>query len=475
MIDVAIIGAGICGCAIARELARRDISCVLIDKHAEASFGTTKANSGIVHAGQHSPNDTLKGQLVAKGNAHFDQLQAELHFLFERNGEFVIARNRDELPKLEEMLRIGREKSVPGLEILDSHALHALEPSLSEDICAALHAPSAGVINPFEFCFALLENAVSNGVVFKRNTELVSLSVIKGGLRLGLQHGSSFETLESRFVVNASGVHAARVASMLGEPGFSIHPRKGQEFLLDRCAKGGPSRLIFPLPNADSKGILIIPTVDHNLMLGPTAENVDDFNDLCTDREGQAKIMQAVQRTCPALAPLQPIAQFAGLRAVSNTDDFIIGPSQTKGFINVAGIQSPGLTAAPEIARLVSQILTDEGLHTTARKDFNPERKYYPHVFRLPIMEQRALLQREPRYADIVCRCETVSRGEIEDAIQSGAWTLDGVKFRSRAGTGRCQAGFCTMRCLEILADSRGVPISSLCKNDDGSWILMDR
>ncbi|MGI5830812.1 MAG: NAD(P)/FAD-dependent oxidoreductase [Bradymonadia bacterium] len=475
MIDVAIIGAGVCGCAIARELARLDIHCVLIDKHAEASFGTSKANSGIVHASQHSPNHMLKGQLVVKGNAAFDQLSEELGFLFERNGELLIARSHADIPELERMKRLGEEKGVLGLEILNSEALRKLEPSLSHDIVAALHAPSAGVINPFEYCFALHENAVNNGIVFMPNTEVLGLKSIKDGLRIDLQRDGKNESIEAHFVINAAGVHAAKLASFLGEPGFSIHPRKGQEYLLDRAATGGPKRLIFPLPSAESKGILIIPTVDNNIILGPTAENIDDFYDLSTDRAGQQKIFDSARKTCPNLKPLQPIAHYAGLRAVSNTDDFIIGTTKHKGFINVAGIQSPGLTAAPEIANMVVRILKDEGLSAKPRMSFNPIRKHYPRVFRSSLKEQRELIKKEPRYADIVCRCETISRGEIEDSIDAGARTLDGIKFRSRAGAGRCQAGFCTMRCLEILAQKRNVPIATLCKNDDGSWILLDR
>ena len=471
MADVVIIGAGVIGCAIARQLSRRSLECIVIEKNAEPAFGTTKANSGIVHAGHQSDPNTMKGRFDAKACLLFDELLDELHFSFKRIGELVIAQAPEDAEKLDKMREISRIKGVT-VEMWDAATLREKEPSLSHEITQALHAPMAGVINPYEFTYALIENAMANGVQLRTHTAVTAIEKTATGLAVITENTvtGQMSRIETRFVVNAAGLYADKINNLVNEPYFTINPRKGQEFLLDRHITGQPKRLIFPLPTKESKGILLIPTYDGTLMIGPTAENTD-FDDFATTPEGQAKIYASVQKICPNLGPMQPIAQFAGLRAVASTDDFIIEPTATKGFINVAGIQSPGLTASPEIARYVDEILTQEGLKTSPNPHFNPIRNHAPRFSLVPLEKQLEMVAENPNYADIICRCEVVPRAEIENALNEGATTLDGIKLRTRAGMGRCQGGFCSPRVLQMLADHLHCPLTAIHKNNDGSWI----
>ncbi len=356
MYDVAIIGGGVVGCCIARELSRTRLRVVLIEKEVEVGFGTTKTNSGIIHAGHHSPADSLKGQLCVRGNQLFDQLHEELGFGFRRIGELVVARSEEDLPVLEELRRQGEEKNVPGLAMWDAKELQREEPNLSKKLVAALYAPSAGVINPYEFAFALIESAVENGI------ELFVECPVQGIESLGdhLSVHTPDRSFDARFVLNCAGVFADRVAATVGLSEFEIHPRRGEEYMLDGSLKGLVRRLIFPVPSKVSKGILIIPTYDGTIMVGPTAHDTDDRYDVRTSHEGAEEVFSFVRQICPSIDERATISEFAGLRAASTTGDFIIGTTSVRGFVNVAGIQSPGLTAAPAIAEHVLGIL-DEG------------------------------------------------------------------------------------------------------------------
>jgi len=455
MLDVAIIGGGVVGCAIARELSRYLLDTVLIEKEAEVGFGTSKTNSGIIHAGHHASADTLKGRLVVKGNALFDELHRELGFAFRRIGELVVAQSPEEQPVLEALLRQGEAKGIQGLEIWEQEQLRREEPNLSQHLVAALHAPSAGVINPYEFAFALIENAVANGVELRIDSPVQGIDAHDGFLTIHTPQGS----LESRFVINCAGVFSDRIAAMLGLDDFSIHPRKGEEYLLDKRLQGVVKRLIFPVPSPTTKGILIIPTYDGTLMVGPTAVDTDDRYDLSTSAEGSEQVFSSVRRICPSIDERATIAEFAGLRAVSNTDDFIIGPTSVRGFVNVAGIQSPGLTAAPAIARHVLEILVAEGLQLEAKDGFDPHLPAPPRFAQQSVERRREMAAANGGFGKVVCRCELVAEGEIELAIEHGARTLDGIKFRTRAGMGRCQSGFCMPRIMEMLSERLGIPL----------------
>lgn len=468
MYDVAVIGGGVIGCSIARELSRFQLSIVILEKYEEVSFGTTKTNSGIIHAGHHDSIDTLKGRLVVKGNALYDKLCKELNFAFRRIGELVVARTEDELPELLRLKKQGDEKGVPGLELWDKERLRIEEPNLSPSLAGALLSPSAGVVNPYELANALCENAVDNGVDLKINSEVESISIENGHLAVHL----SSETVRARFVINCAGVFADKIAEMVDLHDFTILPRKGEEYMLDKRLKGLVRRLIFPVPTRQSKGILIIPTFDGTIMVGPTAHNTEDRYDVSTTYEGADEVFGFVEKICPSIKPRDTITEFAGLRAVSSTNDFIIGPTSVKGFINVAGIQSPGLTCAPAIAIYVRDILKAEGLKPVKKKDFKP-RVHGPQRFAsLSDEQQRRLIEKNSLFAKIVCRCELVTEAEIQSSIDHGARTLDGIKFRSRAGMGRCQGGFCEPRCMDILSKRLDKPFEDITKRGGDSWIV---
>ncbi len=466
--DVAIIGGGVVGCCIARELSRYRLQTVLLEEQIEVGFGTSKTNSGIVHAGHHSPADTLKGQLVVRGNQLFDQLEEELGFGFRRIGEIVVARNREDIPQLEALRTLGEQKGVPGLELWDQERLRREEPNLSHKLVAALFAPTAGVINPYEFCFALIESAQANGVELVVEAPVTDLTDEGESLLLTTPKG----TYRARYVLNCAGVFSDLVAGLLGLDDFAIHPRKGEEYLLDARLEGLVTRLVFPLPTPTSKGILIIPTFDGTIMLGPTATDTDDRYDATTTPEGAEHVFKHVRKTCPAIHPRDTIAEFAGLRAVATGGDFIIGTTAVRGFINVAGIQSPGLTAAPAIAEHVRDLLASEGLELRQKKPWLPRVERPARFAHLDRSERERLAASDPAFGHIVCRCEMVTEAEVQRSVDHGARTLDGVKFRARVGMGRCQGGFCTTRVMEILAERLGVPFHEVTKRGGGSWLV---
>lgn len=470
MYDVAIIGGGVIGCAIARELSRFRLATVLLERSAEVGFGTTKTNSGIIHAGHHDSAGSLKGRLVVRGSLLFDELERDLNFGFRRIGELVVARSEEETATLEKLERRGREKGVPGLEMWDSRKLRRNEPNLSHKLVAALHAPSAGVINPYEFAFALIENAVANGVELRVDSPVAAIEKEPEHLRVHIEGARS---VEARFVLNCAGVFSDRVAAMVGQDTFTIRPRKGEEYMLDKRLEGLVRRLIFPVPTPKSKGILVIPTFDGTIMVGPTAEDTDDREDVATTYEGSEKVFDFVRRICPSITMRDTITEFAGLRAVADTNDFVIGSTEVDGFINVAGIQSPGLTASPAIAEHVVELLKDEGLKLEPNDSFDPVVKGPVRFAGLSTQEQNEKVDEDPLFGRVVCRCELVTEAEIHDAVDHGARTLDGIKFRSRAGMGRCQGGFCTARCMDILSERLRVPLTSVTKRGGDSWIAL--
>lgn len=467
--DVTIIGGGIAGCAIARELMRHDLRAILVEKLCEVGLGTSKANSGIIHGGHHASPDTLKGSLEWKGNQAWDKLCDELGFGFKRIGEITVALEEEQLKVLDKLQKFGGEKGVPGLERWDRERLLKEEPNLSKEVIAGLYAPTTGVINPYEACFALAENARINGLELSLENPVVGIDEEDGALTVKTKK----KTIHTRFVINAAGVYADDIADMAGVRTFTITPRKGEEYMLDKRLEGLVKRVIFPCPTPTSKGILVIPTYDGTIMIGPTAYLTDDKEDFTTTQEGADEIFAAVKRTVPSISEKDTIAEFAGLRTPSETEDFIIGPTTLKGFINVAGIQSPGLTAAPAIADMVLEILKDEGLELNPNEAFVPTIKKPVRFSALPPEEQARLVEEDPAYSRMVCRCEGITEREIVDAIRSGARTLDGIKFRTRAGMGRCQGGFCSWRCMELLHRELSIPIEDITKRGGESWLVM--
>eukprot|EP00771_Trimastix_marina_P004169 gnl/Trimastix_PCT/910.p1 GENE.gnl/Trimastix_PCT/910~~gnl/Trimastix_PCT/910.p1 ORF type:complete len:1077 (-),score=298.97 gnl/Trimastix_PCT/910:140-3370(-) len=472
LFDVAIIGGGASGCAIARELSKFQLKTVLVERCAECCFGTSKANSGIVHSGHQLGLDTLKGRLVTRGNRLIAELAKELHFGFKQCGEIVIVQSEEDWPKIQQMVEWGESKGEPMI-IWDQQKLREEEPSLSHHLLGALYAPTAGVVNPYEFVNCLMESAEKNGVEFVGNFRVSSIDrPATEDAPFVLHAEGRSDMVQAKWVINAAGVYADLVADMAGAKTFTITPRKGEEYLLDKKIKNVVQRIVFPVPTAVSKGILIIPTVDGTMMCGPTAENQDDREDVSTTVDGCTKVFSTVTQYCSAIQQRDVIASFAGLRAASNTGDFIIEASPVKRFINCGGIQSPGLTAAPAIAEYVVNILREEGLALASNDAFVGTIEPMPHFIEQPVEEQRRLAAANPLFGKIVCRCEQITEGDIHAAIDHGARTLDGVKFRTRAGMGRCQSGFCTSRIMEILRRRLGLKADEITKRG-GESVLM--
>jgi len=472
--DVLIIGAGITGAAIARELSKFKLKILLLDKEAEPAFGVSKSNSGIIHAGTQNPPGSLKGRLCVEGNRLMrDEMAKDLGLHFIQCGQLIVIFDLKDLPELEKIRLEGETLGVEGLRVVDRLWLNAHEPGLGPDVQAALYVPSAGIISPYRFVYALVENAVRNGVELKTSHKVTAIKRLKGG-EPGFEVTAAREMFRTRFLVNAAGLFADEISAMAGAADFKITPRKGEEYLLDKKREHIANHIIFPLPTPDSKGILIIRTSDGNPMIGPTAHATEDKSDLSTTDEGLAEVLAGARRMMPTISKSDIIAYFSGLRPVCGHDFIIRHEDKVPGLINVAGIQSPGLTAAPAIANHARDILADNGLELTPRKDFHRNREKPVHLLQIPLSKTRELIKKEPAYGDIVCRCEMVSAQEIRDAIKRGARTLDGVKFRTRAQSGRCHGGFCTTRIVKIMQEELGLPVEEITKRGPGSELIMD-
>jgi glycerol-3-phosphate dehydrogenase len=468
--DVAVVGAGVIGAAIARRLSGYRLDVVLLEKEVDACFGVSKANSGIIHAGFHHGPEFLKARLEVLGNTMFDRLQEELRFPFRRCGVLVAALNQEEMKAVEKLYENGlRNKSI-GIELAGRQRMLALEPSLNPDVVGGLYAPSGGVIEPYRFVFALIENAQDNGVELVTGFEVAAARRADGVFRLASSDGRS---VRARYAVNAAGLYADRVSELFGAEAFRITPRKGEEFLLDRNARGLPGRVIYPVPTPVSKGILVIPTVEGTCMVGPTAVEIEDKEDLATSQANLEVVFASARRLVPSLSERDIITSFAGLRPTLAGGDFRIESSSlVPALVQVAGLQSPGLTASPAVAEYVKDLLKRAGLALEEKPDWNPCLPEVPRIRELTPSRVDELSRRDPAYGEVVCRCEGVSEAEIVAAVRRGHRTLDGVKFYTRAQMGRCQGGFCTYRILRILARETGLPVQAITKRGPGSELL---
>lgn len=477
MYDVAIIGAGVTGSAIARELSRYQLRVCVIEKEEDVCDGTSKANSAIIHAGFDAEPGTLKAKLNVRGNELMTTLSKELDIPFRRNGSLVVCTKEQSREGLEHLLEKGKANGVPDLQILEREQLLAMEPNLSDDVTCALYAPTGGIVCPFHMTMAFAENACTNGVSFFLNTKVTFIEKTEDGYRIHTVHTdtSEEELFEARLIVNAAGVYADALNNMVSEHKLHITARKGEYVLLDKNAGSHVSHTVFQLPSAMGKGVLVTPTIHGNLLVGPTAVDVEDKEAVNTTAEGLASLSATCARSVKNVPLRQVITSFAGLRAHEDGDDFVIGEApDAKGFFNVAGIESPGLSSAPAIAELVGKMVTDI-LHPDSDPDFVGTRKGILHPDSLSMEERNELIRKHPEYGNIICRCEMITEGEIMDAIHRplGARSLDGVKRRTRAGMGRCQAGFCSPRTMEIL--EREVPESmfAITKCGVGSNIVV--
>lgn len=456
MYDAAIIGAGVIGSAIARELSKYDANICVLEKDEDVCCGTSKANSAIVHAGFDALPGTLKAEVNVKGNAMMDELSKALDFPFKRNGSLVVCTEEEGLPKLQELLERGIKNGVPGVTILSEEEVKKMEPNLADSVIAALYAPTGGIVCPFNMTIALAENAAVNGVEFKLNTEVANIKKTDGGYVLETNHGD----VEAKTVINAAGVYADKFHNMVSEEKIEIVARKGEYCLLDKTAGKHVSHTVFQLPGKMGKGVLVTPTVHGNLLVGPTATDIEDKEGINTTADGLAFLQEKAGESVKNVPLRQVITSFAGLRAHEKNDEFIIGEvKDAPGFFDAAGIESPGLSSAPAIGVMVAAMVS-AAMSLKEKENFVSERKGIVNPQELSFEDRQALIKENPAYGQIICRCEMISEGEILDAIHRplGARSLDGIKRRTRAGMGRCQAGFCSPRTMEIL--EREVPMS---------------
>ena len=472
--SILIIGGGITGTAIARELSKYKVDVTLIEKEADIAFGgATKANTAIIHAGYDDKPGTLAAKLCPRGNLLWGKLASELSIPFKRIGSFVVALKDEETKILKDLMERGRINGVPNLRIVEGEELQRMEPNLNEEAVAALYAPTAGIICPYEAAIALAENALENNVRILLKTKAIGI-ITKNGEVKAVETNRG--VIKAEYVINAAGLFADEISAMAGIKEFKITPRKGEYIVYDKDLNGLVNHVLFPIPTPISKGIVVTPTVDGNIIIGPNARDIEDKGDLATTQSGLDEVLRGACRLVPKLSAMSNaiISNFAGLRAQPSTGDFIIKSyDKPKGFINVAGIKSPGLTSAPAIAELVVNILEDEGLNLERKSDFKPFREPIIHPIRELNQEKlRDLMAKDPRYGHVICRCEHVTEGEIVEAIRRGATTLDGIKYRTRAGMGRCQGGFCTPHVIRILARELGVPIEKITKKGGRSVIL---
>ena len=473
MYDVAIIGAGVIGTAIARELSRYDVKIVIIEKENDVSTGTSKANSGIIHAGYDPKENTLMAKLNAEGSKMFDAICEELSVPFKRNGSLVVAFDDEQLAHINLLKQRGINNGITGLSILSKEELLEREPAINPAAKGALFAETAGIIDPMLLTVSFIENAVMNGAECFLNFEVESIIRENGYYKII----SANNSITAKYVINAAGVFAEKIHNMVAKPSFQIKPRRGQYFILDKSEGHIVNTSVFPCPTKMGKGILVAPTVHGNVFLGPTSDDIQDREDVGTTEEVLNHAVAGARLLVPGITTRNNIRTFAGMRAESDIEDFIIKEiEESPNFIDVAGIKSPGLSAAPAIALYVAAILNKKGLTLAKKKSFNPIVKRKPFI-EMTEEEQSALIKMNPLYGRVICRCESVTEGDIVDSItrNTGAATIDGVKRRCRAGMGRCQGGFCGPKVQQILARVLNKPLEEIVLDKKPSYILTGR
>lgn len=472
MFDVIIIGAGVVGGMIARTLSAYDLKICIVEKENDVAMGATKANSAIVHAGFDTKTGSLKARFNVRGSEMMPKVAEELGVKYENNGSLVIGFTEEDRETIKNLYERGCKNGVKDLKIVEKEELNTLEPNLSEAVICALYAPTGAITCPYELTIAAIGNAMDNGAELELNFEVKEIREKDGYYEVC----SDDKTLETKYVINAAGLYSDKIASMIGDASFNVHPRRGEYILLDKECGNLVSHTIFRTPSKMGKGILVSPTVDGNLLTGPTSVDIEDKDDTSTTSAGFDSIIGQAKENVPSIPYNKTITSFCGLRAVGSTGDFIINAPK-KGFINVAAIESPGLTSAPAIAEYIAELLKEQGAELFPKADYNPIREPQ-HTFKeASIEEKNEMIKKDKAFGKIVCRCESITEGEIVRAIRTnpGARDLDGVKRRTRAQMGRCQGGFCGPQIVELLARELGIAYEEVTKSGEGSYINIGR
>jgi len=469
--DVAVIGAGVVGASIARELSRYKLSTVVVERCEDVCSGTSKANSAIVHAGYDAVPGSLKAKFNVRGAELIRELSKKLDFDYRENGSMVISLSPEGHTGLMTLLEKGEKNGVKDLEIISGDRAREIEPALSPEVVEALLVPHGAIVCPFLMTIAFAENAAENGAEFRFLEDVTGIMPDDGRFILSVNGEEKYDV---KYIVNAAGVYADKINNMVSARKLSITPRRGEYVLMDREVGGLVDHTIFQLPTKLGKGVLVTPTVHGNLLVGPNADPLEDKEDISVTADGMDEIKSKALLSVPSIPYNKMITSFAGLRAHESGNDFIIGEAEDcDGFFNAAGIESPGLSSAPAIGEYLAKLIAEKA-GAQAKSDFIDERKGFIRITKLSPEERNVLIAERPEYGRIVCRCEEVTEGEIEDAIRSpvGARSLDGIKRRVRQGMGRCQAGFCTPKAIEILARELGISEEDVCKNIPGSEML---
>ncbi len=474
--DVVIIGAGVTGAMLAHKLAKYKLDVAVVEAGCDVASGASRANSAIVHAGFDAACGTLKAQLNVKGCAAMSELAHQLDVPYKNNTSLVVAFGEEDEKTLEVLLERGRKNGVPNLSIIGQEKLRELEPSVSPEATAALYAPTAGIICPYDLTMAAAENASINGCDFYFGFAVDKIDIADGIVTVFAGERS----VRARYAANCAGVYSDEIARMV-DAAFSIRciPRRGEYMVLDKAEGKTASATLFMVPSKAGKGILVSPTVDGNLLIGPNAHVVDKKDDTATTAEGLDEISSGAKRLVPSVNLRAVITSFSGVRPTPDSDDFHIAPSaKAENFLNLVGIESPGLASSPAVADYAVELLEKMGVKLEKRENYNPyrtENGHMPKPFRELTEEEKAERCKEnPAYGKIICRCETITEGDILAAIRRplGARTIDMVKMRTRAGMGRCQGGFCSPRVAEILASELGVPLDTITKRGGESALL---
>lgn len=473
--DVCVIGAGVSGCAIAKELSKKQLSVCVVEAADDVCCGTSKANSAIVHAGFDAQTGSLMARLNVEGNLLMPGLCEELGVDFNQIGSLVVCTSEETRPNLEALLARGIANGVLDLRIIERDELCAMEPNVSDAAVCALWAPTAGIVNPFQLTVALAEVAAQNGVDFLFNTRVTGVE--KSGDKWLVSSNEAQVT--TKIVVNAAGVYADEIHNLVCQPGdeLSITPRRGQYFVLDTAAQGYVKHTVFALPTAYGKGVLVSPTTAGNILVGPTAEDIDNKEGVDTTQDGLSQIREKSSITMKDVPLWHSIRTFSGLRAHQPNHDFVIGEvAGAAGFVDCAAIESPGLTSAPAIGRMVAGIVCDIAGQPADKQGWVSSRRRIPDVEHMSLDEWAALIKTRPDYGRVICRCRHVTEGQIVDAIHAPipATSLDAIKRRTEAGMGRCQAGFCTPKVMEILErEIEGMVPTALTKSGPGSELIV--